>query len=171
MSLEQGVELATRLSRGSQSVVEEEESGGGEWRWTEEREAINYKVDTFNRGLKSNHLPQGIGKQQIQSTIPIWEASCSDKDCLCESSAAGWKCIVCVCPELREVIIPRMWCLKIFIYSGYMAVVFLTSFAQPYPCGWQQSTHRSVLDRTGRGSQRKKKNPKTSPGCMSTRSH
>ena len=66
-------------------MVGEEEFGGEEWSGKngriEESEGINYKVDTFNRGLKSNHHPVGIGKERPKSTTPVLEPSCCDKDC------------------------------------------------------------------------------------------
>lgn len=61
--------------------------------WSEGREAINYKVDTSSRGLKSNHLPQGIGKQQIHgSNIKTqWqEGKCAIWPGVCVFGTGGW---------------------------------------------------------------------------------
>lgn len=63
------------------------------------REGINYKVDTFNRGLKSNRLLEGIRKQQLQSTIAILEPSSSDKECLSQTMCYLSQC-VCSCAYL-----------------------------------------------------------------------
>ena len=86
-----GIELMSRLGQGSCSMGEVEESGGEECRGESggelrKGEGINYKVDTFNKGLESNPLPGGIGKQQLQSTIPILDPRSSDKDCLSQSA-------------------------------------------------------------------------------------
>lgn len=93
VSLEQeGVERPARLGQGSRCwVLEEEWRGGGEWRGESagelrRGEAINYEVDTFNRGLKSNHLPRAIGRRQTKSTVPISGSSLGDKDCLSENA-------------------------------------------------------------------------------------
>lgn len=66
------------------------------------REGINYKVDTFNRGLKSNRLLEGIRKQQLQSAIPILEPS--DKECLSQTMCYLSQC-VCVHVHICVVLI------------------------------------------------------------------